>query len=133
MYVSCISRLLTAVVVICSVGGAGAQTPPPTTSNPCPSPTSPTLASFAVERVLDPAQILSTIPPTIPASVATGVQNKVLEIHETMTFDSQNQVLTLNLFPMQTGSPIPTPPGGVVPGSVFATIALKVDTIKTTC
>jgi hypothetical protein len=50
-----------------------------------------------------------------------------------MTFDSQSQVLTLNLFPMQTGSPIPTPPGGVVPGTVFSTLALKVDTIKTTC
>src|SRR4051794_21895092 len=91
MYVRCISRLLIAVVVICLVEGAGAQPPLPITSNPCPSTTPPTLFSFAVERVLDPAQILSTIPPVIPAAVATGVQNKVLEIHETMTFDSQNQ------------------------------------------
>jgi hypothetical protein len=133
MYMKCISRLLIVVVVLCLVGSAVAQTPPPTTTNPCPSATAPTLASYAVERVLDPAQVLSTITPIIPASVAVGVQNKVLEIHEAMVFDSQSQVLTLNLFPMQTGSPIPTPPGGVVPGTVFSTLALKVDFIKTTC
>jgi hypothetical protein len=91
------------------------------------------LASFSVERVVDPTQVQSTVAPVIPASVATGVQNKVLEIHETMTFDSQSQVLTLNLFPMQAGSTIPTPPGGVGPGTVFSTMALKVDKIYTTC
>jgi hypothetical protein len=133
MYLSCISRLFLAVVVISLVGGAVAQTAPPTTSNPCPSTTPPTLASFAVERVIDPTQVLSTVAPTIPASVATGVQNKVLEIHETMAYDSQRQLVTLNLFPMQTGSPVPTPSGGVLPGSVFSTLAMKVDTINTTC
>src|ERR1043166_8816082 len=106
MYRSCISRLLIAVVVICLVTSASAQTLPPTTSNPCPSTAAPTLSSCSVERVVDPAQVLSTITPSIPASVSIGVQNKVLEIHETMTFDSQSQVLTLNLFPMQVGSPI---------------------------
>jgi hypothetical protein len=113
------------------MGRAVAQTPPSTTTNPCPSTNPPALLFFSVERVVDPTQVLSTVTPLIPASVATGVQNKVLEIHETITFN--NPVLTLNLFPMQAGSPIPTPPHGVIPGTVFSTMAVNVDKVYTTC
>jgi hypothetical protein len=133
MYSICISRFVLAVVLLCLVGGASAQTPPPTTTNPCPSATAPAVASFAVERVIDPAQILTTITPLYAASVANGVQSGVLEIHEGITLDYSNQILSLNFFPKQTGSPIPTPPNGVTPGTVFSTIMLKVDKTYTTC
>jgi len=127
------SRVLQTVGVMCLVAGAGAQTPPATTTNPCPSDTPPVLAAFAVERVQDIAQVLSTVPPILPASLATAVQNKVAEIHESIVLTNQTQVLTLNLYPMQTGSPIPTPPNGVIPGSVFSTVTLSIEKIYTTC
>jgi hypothetical protein len=34
---------------------------------------------------------------------------------------------------MQTGSPLPTPPNGVIPGTVFSTMAVNVDKVYTTC
>jgi len=91
------------------------------------------LVSFSAERVLDPAQVLSTLTPVLPPGLLTGIQNKVMEIHESIIFNEQNQVLTLNLFATQTGAPLPTPPNSLAPGSVFSTLALKTDKVYTTC
>jgi hypothetical protein len=123
-------------------GGAAAQTttPPPTTAIPCPAAASggpataaPNLVAFSVERVLDPTQISSTFPATFPAGLATAVSSKVMEIREGITFNSANQVLTINLFPVQTGAPIPTPANSITPGTIFGTLALKVDKVYTSC
>jgi hypothetical protein len=127
------SRLLTPLAFMSLVSGALAQTAPSTTANPCPSTTAPVLASFSAERVLDPAQVLSTLTPALPPGLGAAVQSKVMEIHESISFAAQNQVLTLNLFPMQTGAPLPTPPNSLTPTSVFSIVALKVDKIYTSC
>src|SRR5438045_4002914 len=129
----CNSRLLIVVAVMCLVGGVLAQTADPTTPNPCPSITPPVLVSFSAERVLDPAQLLSALPPIFPAALATAVQNKAVEIHEAIAFSNQNQVLTLNLFRAQTGAPLPTPLNSLAPGAILSILAMKVDRIYTSC
>jgi hypothetical protein len=126
-------RFLAVIGAMYLAGGALAQTPPPTTSNPCPSTSAPVLLSFSAERVLDPTQLFSTLKPTFPAGLAAAVQSKAMEIRESITFNSQNQVLTLNLFPTQAGALLPTPSGSLTPASVFSILALKVDKVYTTC
>src|SRR5690242_8597128 len=133
MRLICHKRFLTVVGAMCLVEGAIAQTSAPTVPNPCPLTTAPVLVSFSVERVLDPAQVLSTLTPVLPPGLSPAVQNKTIEIHESITFNAQNQLLTLNLFQEQTGAPLPTPPNSVGSGSILSILAMKVDKIYTTC
>jgi hypothetical protein len=119
--------------MMCLAGGAVAQTSPQPTPNPCPSTSAPVLLSFSAERVLDPTQNLSTLTPVLPPGLSTAVQNKVMEIHESIIFNSGNQVLTLNLFPAQTGAPLPTPPNSLPSASIYSILAMRVDKVYTTC
>jgi hypothetical protein len=133
MHFSCSFRFLTVIGAMCLAGSAVAQTTTPTATNPCPSTTAPNLVSFSVERVLDPAQVLSTLTPTLPEGLSAAIQNKAMELHESIAFNSQNQVLTLNLFSEQAAAPLPTPPNSLTPGSIISILALKVDKVYTTC
>jgi hypothetical protein len=141
MELTYISHLSKALGVLAMVGAALAQTTTPPTPTPtpvaCPSGTStatpPTLLTFSAERVLSPTQISSTLTPTFPSGLAAAITANTMEIHESFAFNAQNQVLTLNMFPLQTGSPVPTPATAMVPTTVFNIVAIKVDKIYTSC
>lgn len=137
-YVSHLSKAFGLLAVV-SVALAQTTTPPTPTPTPvpCPSGTStatpPTLLSFSAERVLSPTQISSTLTPAFPSGLASAITANTMELHESFAFNAQNQVLTLNMFPLQTGSPVPTPSTAFVPTSVFNIVAIKVDKVYTSC
>jgi hypothetical protein len=121
------------VLLLAASALAQTTTPPPTTTNPCPSTSPPNLASFSVERALDPTQILSTFTPNLPAQLPTAISSKALELRQSFIFNVQNQLLTVNLFTVQSGSPLPTPPNTIPPSSVLEILALKTDKVYTSC
>lgn len=127
------SRFSAAVAVVLLTATASAQTPPATTTNPCPSTTPPVLQSYSAENVVAINQVLSTLTPTLPPVIAAGVASGALEIRQSATFNADNQLLTLNLFTVQKGAPLPTPTGGIVPSSLFSIMSIKVDKIYTSC
>jgi hypothetical protein len=127
-------RFSVAVAVVLLTATASAQTTPPaTTTNPCPSTTPPVLQSYSVENVVAINQVLSTLTPTLPPVIAAGVASGALEIRQSAIFNSDNQLLTLNLFTVQKGAPLPTPAGAIVPSSLFSIMSIKVDKIYTSC
>jgi hypothetical protein len=129
------SRFSAAVAVVLLVATASAQTPTPptTTSSPCPSTTPPVLQSFSVENAVAANQVLSTLTPTLPTAITAAVAAGTLEIRQFATFNSTNSLLTLNNFTVQTGAPLPTPTGTIVPSSIFSIVAIKVDKVYTSC
>jgi hypothetical protein len=125
-------------------GSALAQTTTPTpTTNPCPSTTTPVLNAFTIERVLTPNQFTSTLTPTFPPGLIAAVNgpNAAVEIREGLTYNTQNQLLTLNLFPAQVGSTSPVPIGSLTTGNgstfannmIFASLSVKVDRVYVSC
>jgi len=106
-------------------------TPPTATSSPCPAATPPALLSFSVENTLAPNQIFSTMTPTLPPGVSATGGTSVMEIRQFATFDSGNQLLTLNLFTVQSGAPLPTPT--IAPNSIFSIAAIKIDKVYASC
>jgi hypothetical protein len=122
-----------AVALFAATASAQTTTPPTTTPSPCPSTTAPVLQSFSVENALTPSQILSTMTPTLPPGVAPIGGGSALEIRQFATFDSTNQLLTLNLFTVQSGAPLPTPTGTIVPSSIFSILSIKADKVYTSC
>jgi hypothetical protein len=135
MHLTHIVRYLTATVLM--AGAAAAQTttptPTPTTANPCPSSTAPTLVSFTLERALIPTNISSTATPTFPTGLQPALNTQTMELRQSVNFNAANNLLTLNLFPVQSGAPTPTPIGNLTPTSIFDTLAIKVDKVYTTC
>lgn len=129
------SRFAAAIAVVLGVVSASAQTTPPTTTtpSPCPSATPPVLQSFNVENVVAANQVFSTLTPTLPPAIAAAVAAGTLEIRQFATFDTTNQLLTLNNFTVQKGAPLPTPTGTIPPGSIFSIAAIKVDKVYTSC
>jgi hypothetical protein len=127
------SSVLSVLFLAASALAQTPTTPPATTTNPCPSTSPPNLASFSVERVLDPTQILSTFTPTFPAQLPAAISSKAMELHQSFIFNAQNQLLTVNLFALQSGSPLPTPPNTIPQSSVLEILALKADKVYTSC
>lgn len=132
------SRFIAALTVALVATTAFAQTtttPPPPTTTPCPSTTNPVLNSFNVESALTANQILATGTPTLPPNVLAGIATTppALEIRQSVTLNSANQVLSLNLFTVQPGAVLPTPLGNLGSGTIFSTVAIKVDKIYTAC
>ena len=130
----------TGVAALTVVGMAAAQTTPaPTntvtttafTTQACTTATATPLQSFTVERTLPLTAFNSSFTPTFPANVQPGVTSNALEIREGIAYNPQNQLLTLNLFTVQPGAPLPTPTGGFSSGSLFSTLTIKVDSIYT--
>jgi hypothetical protein len=87
--------------------------------------------SFSLERALALNQVNSTFTATYPPGLMDSVNNKVMEIRESITFDSTNQLLTLNEFSVQSGAPLPT--ATILPSSIFNILSIKVDKIYTSC
>ena len=127
------SQFLAALIILGGTAVAQTTTPPPTTTTPCPSSTAPTLASFTLERALTPSNILSTSTPTFPTGLQAAIGTQTMELRQNVTFNAANSLLTLNLFAVQSGAPSPTPLTGLAPGSIFDTLAVKVDKTYTTC
>jgi hypothetical protein len=128
------SRFSAALAVAVFAATAWAQTTTPTTTpSPCPSTTAPVLQSFSVENVLLASQILSTMTPTLPTGISSAVGASALEIRQSATYNTTNQLITLNLFTAQPGSPLPTPTGTIVPSSIFSILSVKVDKVYTSC
>jgi hypothetical protein len=86
-----------------------------------------------VERVINPAQVLSTHTPIFPPGVQPVLQANALELRESINFSAPDQLLTLNVFTVQTGAPIPTPPGSIPPASIVSILSIKVAMTLTTC
>ena len=122
-----------AVALFAATASAQTTTPPTTTPSPCPSTTAPVLQSFSVENALTPSQILATMTPTLPPGVAPVGGGSALEIRQMATFNSANQLLTLNYFTVQSGATLPTPTGTIVPSSIFSILSIKIDKVYTTC
>jgi len=93
------------------------------------------LNSFNVESALAVNQILATATPTLPPSVIAGISTTppALQIRQSIAFNSANQLLSLNLFTVQTGAVLPTPAGSLGSGAIFSTVGIKVDKIYTAC
>jgi hypothetical protein len=133
--------ILRTVAAVLLAGTAAAQTTtgPATntttttafTTQACTTSTTTPLQSFSVERVLPLTGFNSSFTPTFPASIQTAVTANALEIREGIAFNPQNQLLTLNLFTVQPGAPLPTPTGGFSSASLFSTLTIKVDSIYT--
>jgi hypothetical protein len=101
------------------------------------------LNTFTVERTLNPNQFTSTFTPSFPQGLiaAATPPNAAVEIRESFSFNAQNQVLTLNLFPVQAGAVTPTPFSSLTqgtgttfaPNAIFGTLAMKVDKVYVSC
>jgi len=127
------SKIIAAFLLMAGTALAQTTTPPATTTNPCPSSTTPTLVSFTLERTLTPANISSTSTPTFPTGLQPALNTQTMELRQSVTFNSPNQLLTLNLFPVQSGAPTPTPLASLAPNAIFDTLTIKVDKIYTSC
>ena len=110
-------RMIVLAVVLAGVLGAQNAT------------TAPTLQTFNFERVLDTKQVLTTLTPNVPPVVAAGVLAGSLELRESMNFNPVNQVVTFNVFEVQAGAPIPTPPNANLSASTFSIASMTVDKI----
>jgi len=93
------------------------------------------LQSFSVENALQANQILATGTATLPPNVAAGIAMvpPALEIRQSVSLNSANSLLSLNLFPVQIGAALPTPPGSVASTAIFSTLTIKVDKTYTSC
>ena len=67
-----------------------------------------TLTALSVERTLTLNNILTTVTPTIPASVAAAIAGGALEVREQVVFNSQSNTLTSTVFLVAAGAPVPT-------------------------
>ena len=101
------------------------------TTQACTTSTATPLQSFSVERTLPPAGFNSSFTPVFPPTVQSGVASNALEIRESIVYNPQNQLVTVNLFTVQPGAPLPTPSGGISSSSLFSTVTIKVDSIYT--
>ena len=87
--------------------------------------TPPIIQTLNVERSLDVKSVLTTLTPNLPPLLVAGLLAGALELRESVSFNPTNQVLTLNEFSVQTGSPIPTTGNK----SVFSTLTINVDKV----
>jgi hypothetical protein len=87
--------------------------------------TPPTIQTLNLERVIDIKSVLTTLTPSIPPLIGAGVISGALELRESVSFNTANQVLTLNEFSVQTGAAIPTTGNK----SIFSTLTINVDKI----
>lgn len=121
------ARLSLVLGTLVMAGAAAAQTTSPVTATTTQSPSA--VASFNTERAVPLTAFSSSFTPTIPPAVQTGVTSGAMEIRETVAYDAVNQVLALNLFTVQTGSPLPTPANTIPASSIFSTLSIKIDKV----
>jgi len=95
-----------------------------------PTTTTTTVQALNIERSLTLSGLESTLTPNIPSATLSGVQSGTNEIRESINYNPQANFLTLNLFTVPAGGPLPTPPGSVA-GTTFSTILIKVDNVYT--
>ena len=88
--------------------------------------TPPTLQTLSIERALEAKTVLTTLTPEVPPVILAGVLSGALEVRESLSYNSANQVLTLNAFTVQAGAAIPAPPNTA---TVFTIATINVDKI----
>src|SRR5260370_11191838 len=79
------------------------------------------LTALSLERTLTLNNILTTVTPTIPASVAAALASGATEAREQAIFNPQTDTLTSNLFLVPSRSPVPTNLA-LLPFSSFASV-----------
>src|SRR5438094_557843 len=87
--------------------------------------TPPAVQTLNLERVLDTKSVLTTLTPNVPPVILAGVLTGALELRESVNFNPTSQLLTLNAFSVQTGSPFPTPAGT----NIFSSAVMNVDKV----
>jgi PKD domain len=115
------------VALVVAAGTALAQTGTPVPVTTTQSP--PTVQSFNIERVLPLNAFYSSFTATFPPAVQTGVTSGAIEIRESIAYDATKQLLTLNLFPVQSGAVLPTPANTIPSSSIFSTLVVNVDKV----
>jgi hypothetical protein len=137
------SRLLAVAAVLVLGGGLCAQAPPATPfgcvvttaasgtiSTPSGPGAPPVLQTLNIERMVPLTSLQSTLTPNIPANVQAGVTSGALEVRESLQFNPQNCLLTVTMFTVQPGSPLPTPTTTTT--SNFSVFTIKITDILST-
>ena len=94
------------------------------TTNPPPAPA---VQAFNIERDVTLNALNSTLTPNISASVLAAVQAGALALRETINFSPNASLLTINLFTVQPGAPLPTPAGTNLTSGGISVLTVKVD------
>ena len=68
-----------------------------------------TVQSLTLERMLDPANIATTLPSLIPQPVLDGVTSHNLEIRDRFVYPPGSGTVNYTQFTVPTGTPMPTP------------------------
>ena len=91
--------------------------------------TAPAVTAFNIERTLDLSTVQSSLTPVIPSTVQMAIANKALELRESVNFSPQDSLLTINLFAVQPGSPLPTPATTNLGAGLLSAASIKVDKV----
>lgn len=137
-------RMSLAGAVVLAATAAAQTTTPSTPNTPtttttaftttaCTTTTTSPLQSFSVEETLPLTGFNSSFTPTFPTGVQAAIQANTLEIRQAISYNAQNKLLTLNLFTVQTGAPVPTPTNAIPSNapSLLSVLSIKVDTLYT--
>jgi hypothetical protein len=89
-----------------------------------------TVQSLTLERALDPANIVTTLPSLIPQPVLAGVTSQTLEIRERFVYPPASGTVNYTQFSVPTGTPIPTPSTMDISGSTYFVAQLAVQKIS---
>ncbi len=87
------------------------------------------LTALSLERTLTLNNILTTVTPTIPASVAAALASGAIEAREQAIFNPQTNTLTSNIFLVPSGSPVPTNLALLPFSSFVAVVTTAIDKI----
>lgn len=112
---------------------AAAQTTPPAAPNTCTTaPTS--IKALNLERNLNVSSgLFTTLTPNIPANVLAAIASGALEVREQTNYDVQNNVVNVQAFTTQPGSPSPTPSNTIQTGNVLWGFRIQVENTYFSC
>jgi len=89
-----------------------------------------TVHSLTLERVLDPADVATTLPSLIPQPVLGGVASHNLEIRDIFVYAPASGVVNYTQFSVPAGTPIPTPSTVDISNSTYFAAKLAVQKIS---
>jgi len=89
-----------------------------------------TVQSLTLERILNPANVATSLPSLIPQPVMTGVASKSLEVRESFVYRPGSGTVNYIQFSVPAGTPIPTPPSVDISGSTYFVAVLAVQKIS---